>query len=232
MFVIGRVRNDEFAQRLSVSADELMDLTEARARAAARLRIEVDGAGDVIRLREALNPYRVTNGHASQGCRIVISYSNGAGTWMLRCPRSGVCDLRIVWRPISQCSRGCGARITTTCDGSPVLIEPHLRARLACTNPGLQALPILAVRAAIVFRVPEVIHVGRQPAVFEPHARLDQTCCEVRVLEPPSLKTFIEAVDSFDVGAKRAEVASSKALPAAPVCVTTPTAASAMRLHD
>ena len=80
LFVIGRVRNDEFAQRLSVSADELMDLTEARARAAARLRIEVDGAGDVIRLREALNPYRVTNGHASQGCRIVISYSNGAGS--------------------------------------------------------------------------------------------------------------------------------------------------------
>jgi len=36
LFVIGRVRNDEFAQRLSVSADELMDLTEARARAAAR----------------------------------------------------------------------------------------------------------------------------------------------------------------------------------------------------
>ncbi len=80
LFVIGRVRNDEFAQRLSVSADELMDLTEARARAAARLRIEVEGAGDVIRLRDALNPYRVTNGHAGQGCRIVISYSNGASS--------------------------------------------------------------------------------------------------------------------------------------------------------
>jgi DNA polymerase-3 subunit alpha len=80
LFVIGRVRNDEFAQRLSVSADELMDLTEARARAAARLRIEVEGAGDVIRLRDALNPYRVTNGHASEGCRIVISYSNGTGS--------------------------------------------------------------------------------------------------------------------------------------------------------
>ncbi|MEO8188172.1 MAG: OB-fold nucleic acid binding domain-containing protein, partial [Burkholderiaceae bacterium] len=80
LFVIGRVRNDEFAQRLSVSADELMNLTEARARAAARLRIEVEGAGDVIRLREVLNPYRVTNGHAGQGCRIVISYSNGASS--------------------------------------------------------------------------------------------------------------------------------------------------------
>ena len=80
LFVIGRVRNDEFAQRLSVSADELMDLTEARARAAARLRIEVEGVGDVVRLRDALDPYRVTNGHAGQGCRIVISYSNGAGS--------------------------------------------------------------------------------------------------------------------------------------------------------
>lgn len=80
LFVIGRVRNDEFAQRISVSADELMDLTEARARAAARLRIEVEGAGDVIRLRDVLNPYRVTNGHANQGCRIVISYRNGAGS--------------------------------------------------------------------------------------------------------------------------------------------------------
>ena len=80
LFVVGRVRNDEFAQRLSVSADELMDLTQARARAAARLRIEVEGAGDVIRLRDALNPYRVINGHAGDGCRIVISYSNGAGS--------------------------------------------------------------------------------------------------------------------------------------------------------
>ncbi len=80
LFVIGRVRNDEFAQRLSVSADDLMDLTEARARAAARLRIEVEGAGDVSRLRDALNPYRVSNGHAGSGCRIVISYRNGAGS--------------------------------------------------------------------------------------------------------------------------------------------------------
>ncbi len=80
LFVIGRVRNDEFAQRLSVSADELMDLTEARARAAARLRIEVEGAGDVLGLRDTLNPYRVTNGHAGSGCRIVISYSNRAGS--------------------------------------------------------------------------------------------------------------------------------------------------------
>ncbi len=86
LFVAGRVRNDEFAQRISVSADELMDVTEARARAAARLRIEVEGAGDVLQLRDALNPYRITNGHAAHGCRIVISYRNGAGSVDLALP--------------------------------------------------------------------------------------------------------------------------------------------------
>ena len=50
---------------------------------------------------------------------------------------------------------------------------------------------------------------------FNPHAGFDQPRCEVRVLESPSLKTLVEAVDSFDVGAKRAEVAASEPLPAA-----------------
>ena len=79
LFVVGKVRYDEFAQRLSISADELMDLTEARARAAARLRIELEGAGDVAWLRDALAPYRTSNGGSSNGCRIVVNYSNGAG---------------------------------------------------------------------------------------------------------------------------------------------------------
>jgi hypothetical protein len=57
-----------------------MDLTEARSKAAARLQIEVEGAGDVARLRDALTPYRTTNGHAGTGCRIVVNYSNGTGT--------------------------------------------------------------------------------------------------------------------------------------------------------
>ena len=74
------VRYDEFAQRLTISAEDLMDLTEARSRAAARLKIEVEGAGDVARLRDALTPYRTTNGQAGTGCRIVVNYSNGAGT--------------------------------------------------------------------------------------------------------------------------------------------------------
>ena len=57
-----------------------MDVTEARAKAAARLKIEVEGAGDVARLRDALLPYRTTNGQTGTGCRIVVNYSNGAGT--------------------------------------------------------------------------------------------------------------------------------------------------------
>jgi DNA polymerase-3 subunit alpha len=80
LFVVGKVRFDEFAQRLSISAEDLMDLTEARARAAARLQIEVEGAGDVARLREALTPYRTTNGQTGTGCRIVVNYSNGKGS--------------------------------------------------------------------------------------------------------------------------------------------------------
>jgi len=80
LFVVGKVRYDEFAQRLSISAEDLMDLTEARSKAAARLKIEVEGAGDVARLRDALTPYRTTNGQSGTGCRIVVNYSNGTGT--------------------------------------------------------------------------------------------------------------------------------------------------------
>ncbi len=79
LFVLGRVRFDEHAQRLSVSADDVMDLAEARARAQAALRIEVEGRMDVGLLREALAPYLVSsdNGGNGCGCRIVLSYCNG-----------------------------------------------------------------------------------------------------------------------------------------------------------
>jgi DNA polymerase III alpha subunit len=96
------VRYDEFTQRLSISAEDLMDLTEARASAAARLRIELDGAGDAARLREALSPYRVSNGVGGAGCRVVVSYSNGCGTaevalpedWRVRPDDRLIADLR------------------------------------------------------------------------------------------------------------------------------------------
>jgi DNA polymerase-3 subunit alpha len=63
VFVVGRARFDEFAQRVSITADQIMDLAEARARAQAALRIEVEteagGFPDVGRLRASLAAYRV-----------------------------------------------------------------------------------------------------------------------------------------------------------------------------
>jgi DNA polymerase-3 subunit alpha len=84
VFVTGRVR--EFDGRLSVSADDVMDLAEARAKAQAALRIEMEGAADVARLRNLLAPYRVppaANGNAGNGlagCRVVVRYRNAVGS--------------------------------------------------------------------------------------------------------------------------------------------------------
>ncbi|UCG98958.1 MAG: DNA polymerase III subunit alpha [Burkholderiales bacterium] len=79
LFVLGKVRYDEFRERLTVNVDDLMDLAEARARAAARLRIEVDGVADLTRFRDTLAPFRVSNGNLAGGCRVVVSYRNGVG---------------------------------------------------------------------------------------------------------------------------------------------------------
>jgi len=106
VFVTGRVR--EFDGRLSVSADDVIDLTEARARAQAALRIEMEGATDVARLRSLLQPYRVngqTNGSADSGlsgCRVVVNYCNGVGRadlalsdqWRIRPEDSLLAELR------------------------------------------------------------------------------------------------------------------------------------------
>ncbi len=107
VFVLGRVRFDEFNQRLSISADDVMDLADARARAEARLRIEVDGAIDISTLKRALAPYRVNgngagNGAATSGCRIVVSYRNVVGAadvalpeeWRVRPDEALVADLK------------------------------------------------------------------------------------------------------------------------------------------
>jgi DNA polymerase-3 subunit alpha len=91
VFVTGKVRFDEFNQRYSISADDLMDLGEARARAEARLRIELESAVDVASLKGALLPYRIRNGAPpgppdrsvngiDLGCRVVVGYRNGEGS--------------------------------------------------------------------------------------------------------------------------------------------------------
>jgi DNA polymerase-3 subunit alpha len=112
LFVTGKVRFDEFNQRLSVSAEELMSLAEARARAAACLRVELDGGADVKGLQAILAPYRVQpNGvqppvgaspSAGVGCRIVLRYRNAAGcadlllpdAWRVHAEESLLTDLR------------------------------------------------------------------------------------------------------------------------------------------
>jgi len=59
VFVSGRARFDEFAQRLALTADEVMDLAEARALAQAALRIEIERGASTAALDEVLRAYRV-----------------------------------------------------------------------------------------------------------------------------------------------------------------------------
>ena len=93
LFVAGRARFDEFAQRVSISADQVMDLAQARALARAELRIAVEGSADVSRLRALLDGYRVAPPDepedfepADGGCRVVVSFTNGVGCADLRLP--------------------------------------------------------------------------------------------------------------------------------------------------
>jgi DNA polymerase-3 subunit alpha len=83
VFVNGRVRFDEANQQLRIYADDVFDLPQARSRARVALRIEVEadrgGAATATQLATVLAPYRVGNGDAAGGCRVVVSYSNGVG---------------------------------------------------------------------------------------------------------------------------------------------------------
>jgi len=65
LFVTGRARFDEFAQRLAVTADELMDLAQARCGARAALRIEILGSQDTAGLKDVLAAYRASGGAAT-----------------------------------------------------------------------------------------------------------------------------------------------------------------------
>jgi DNA polymerase-3 subunit alpha len=102
VFVLGKVRYEEFRERLKVVVDDVMDLAEARARAAARLRIEVDGAPDLARFRDTLAPFRVSNGNFAAGCRVVVNYRNGTSSadlllsedWRVRPEETLVDELR------------------------------------------------------------------------------------------------------------------------------------------
>ncbi|HUN92914.1 MAG TPA: DNA polymerase III subunit alpha [Burkholderiaceae bacterium] len=96
VFVVGRARFDEFAQRLSVTAEQIMDLAEARIRAQGALRIEVDGTGEAVpaikSLQALLMAYRVVPAEsdpeaaADGGCRVVVAYRNLAGSAKIALP--------------------------------------------------------------------------------------------------------------------------------------------------
>jgi DNA polymerase-3 subunit alpha len=118
VFVTGKVRFDDFNQRYSISADDVMDLAEARARAEARLRIELDSPIDVAVLRSALEPYRARSGNRAPasrdgpavpgpngfggyppgmngngaapgaGCRVVVGYRNGTAVVDIALPEA------------------------------------------------------------------------------------------------------------------------------------------------
>ncbi len=111
LFVTGRARFDEFAQRLTVSAEDLSDLVEARAGASVALRIEMRGGHDAAALKGVLAAYRAhgANGGAEaaapkacSGCRVVVAYSNGSAAveiplpdaWRVRAEDRLIDDLR------------------------------------------------------------------------------------------------------------------------------------------
>jgi DNA polymerase-3 subunit alpha len=116
VFVAGRVRFDEFAQRFSFAADDLFDLARARANAQARLRIRVDPGTDRNVLRDVLAAYRAQPAEAAAGssanaeepaaakagCRVVMAYANDAARadlalpdlWRVRAEERLLADLR------------------------------------------------------------------------------------------------------------------------------------------
>ena len=74
LVVAGKVQNDEFSGGLRVTADELLDLVNLRARYAALLRLSMNGLADAKRLQQVLAPYRATG---NGGCQVLVQYENG-----------------------------------------------------------------------------------------------------------------------------------------------------------
>jgi DNA polymerase-3 subunit alpha len=62
VFVTGRARFDEFSQRLALTADDVMDLAEARALSQASLTIQLEGGVTAASLNEVLQVYRINGG--------------------------------------------------------------------------------------------------------------------------------------------------------------------------
>jgi DNA polymerase-3 subunit alpha len=85
VFVTGRARFDEFSQRLALTADDVLDLAEARALSQAALAIQVRDGTDAGSLGEVLAAYRAVAAPAQAesggrtppgGCRVIMRYAN------------------------------------------------------------------------------------------------------------------------------------------------------------
>jgi DNA polymerase-3 subunit alpha len=103
VFVTGRVRFDEFNQRLSVSADDVMDLATARTLAAARLQIEITGGADVTQLRSMLAAYRANVGASAGTSGGASGGANGGANGATNGSANGRADSSVA----SGSARGC-----------------------------------------------------------------------------------------------------------------------------
>ncbi len=102
VFVTGRARFDEFSQRLAITADEILDLAQARSASQASLAIRVEGSTDSASLGEILAAYRSSEGANGTGCRVIMQYANRAASadlvlpdaWRVRGDERIIEDLR------------------------------------------------------------------------------------------------------------------------------------------
>jgi DNA polymerase-3 subunit alpha len=117
VFVNGRARFDEFSQRLALTADDVLDLAEARALSQAALAIQVEDGTDPGSLGEVLAAYRAgvpaaaaaAHGGAPErapatpgGCRVIMRYTNRLAAaeivlpdaWRVRADERLIDDLR------------------------------------------------------------------------------------------------------------------------------------------
>ncbi|MCS6787243.1 MAG: DNA polymerase III subunit alpha [Thiobacillaceae bacterium] len=102
LVVIGKVSLDGYSGSLRVTADELLDMEQARTRFARRLRLELNGNADPGRLMRLLAPYR-----SGEGCPVAVHYRNtiaaceielGEG-WRVRLAEPLLTDLRGLLKP-------------------------------------------------------------------------------------------------------------------------------------
>jgi len=118
VFVTGRARFDEFSQRLAITADDVMDLAEARAASQAALTIQVQCGTDRGTLNDVLRAYLAAApaeraaptdrtrpdapAPAAGGCRVIMNYVNGVAAadlvlpdaWRVRGEERLIEDLR------------------------------------------------------------------------------------------------------------------------------------------